>query len=87
MTQETINNTTCYGNVVYDEKEGFYAELWIGSNIFLSYPLCKRDLEFVKTLDNERFSTLTEVEFKIIDGEAVMQEPEDDREPNDICYE
>lgn len=71
---------TYYGNVVYDEDR-YYAEMWIGSNIFLSYPLCSRDLEFVKTLDKERFSKLTEVEFKIIDGEAVMQEPQDDREP------
>jgi hypothetical protein len=70
---------TYYGNVIHEEDR-IYAELWIRSSI-LSYPLCNRDLEFVKTLDKERFSTLTEIEFKIIDGEAVMQEPEDETEP------
>jgi len=76
---------TYYGNVIHEEDR-YYAEIWIGSNIYSSYPLCSRDLEFVKTLDKERFSKLTEVEFKIVDGEAVMQEPEDDREP-EFYYE
>jgi hypothetical protein len=71
--------STYYGNVIHDEDR-YYAELWIRSSI-LSYPLCSKDLEFVKTLDEERFATLTEVEFKIIDGEAVMQEPQDETEP------
>lgn len=71
--------STYYGNVIYDEDR-YYAEIWIRRSI-LSYPLCSRDLEFVKTLDEERFSKLTEVEFKIIDGEAVMQEPQDETEP------
>jgi hypothetical protein len=76
--------STYYGNVIHDEDR-YYAELWIRSSI-LSYPLCNKDLEFVKTLDEERFSTLTEVEFKIIDGEAVMQEPQDETEP-EFYYE
>lgn len=70
---------TYYGNVIYDEDR-YYAEIWINRCIYF-YPLCSRDLEFVKTLDEERFSKLTEVEFKIIDGEAVMQEPQDETEP------
>ena len=71
---------TYYGNVIHDEDR-IYAEIWIGSNIYSNYPLCSRDLEFVKTLDEERLATLTEVEFKIVDGEAVMQEPQDETEP------
>lgn len=71
--------STYYGNVIHEEDR-IYAEIWIRRSI-LSYPLCSRDLEFVKTLDEERLATLTEVEFKIVDGEAVMQEPQDDKEP------
>lgn len=71
--------STYYGNVIHEEDR-IYAEIWIRRSI-LSYPLCSRDLEFVKTLDEERLATLTEVEFKIVDGEAVMQEPEDETEP------
>jgi hypothetical protein len=79
---------TYNGAVYHSNKDGFFAELQIGvKNI--KYALCKRDLDYFESIDItlvHKFLYDKEFLFKIIDGEAVMQEPENDREP-EINYE
>jgi hypothetical protein len=76
-----------FDGYVVIEEDRIYAEMWIGNNL-LSYPLCKRDLDFYKSLDEEQFVVLatSNLDFIIVDGEAVIQEQENDREP-ELSYE
>jgi hypothetical protein len=85
---DPASDLTYYGAVYHSNRDGFFAELQIGiKNI--KYPLCKRDLDWFENLDFSKLSKELydkDYLFKIIDGEAVMQEPEDDREP-ELNYE
>jgi len=85
---DPANDLTYSGAVYHSNKDGFFAELQIGiKNI--KYPLCKRDLDWFESMDItlvHKFLYDKDFLFKIVYGEAVMQEPEDDREP-EISYE
>ncbi|NBP00885.1 MAG: hypothetical protein EBU90_12265 [Proteobacteria bacterium] len=75
------------GTIEYKEGKGYYAEIW--TNKCIEYPLCKRDLDWLEKNDikNTIISSFDyNVFIKIINGEAVMQEPENDREP-ELYYE
>jgi hypothetical protein len=85
---DPAKDLTYTGTVNYSEDKGYYAELYVGSKM-VKYPLCKRDLDWLEKNDikNTIISSFDyESTFKIIDGEAVMQEPENDTEP-ELYYE
>jgi hypothetical protein len=77
------------GTVDYNEEKGYFAEIWVDSQI-IEYPLCKKDLEYLKEYDI-KYTIISSFDynttFKIVNGEAVMQEPEDDRDPPEKIYE
>ena len=84
---DPANDLIYNGTVYHSNKDGFFAELEIGiKNI--KYPLCKRDLDYFESIDItkvHKFLYDKEYLFKIINGEAVTQEPKEDREP-EISY-
>ena len=85
---DPVTDIVYAGTVEYRANRGYYAELWVGSKN-IDYPLCEKDLEWFEKNHVEKIvanSFEHDAGFKIIKGEAVMQEPEDDREP-ELYYE
>jgi len=64
-----MSNT--YDGTLVQEEDRIYAEIWIGdSNV--SYPLCSKSIEYCNSLDKEQFYNLGDLEFKLIDNEAII---------------
>jgi hypothetical protein len=95
MKNDLENNYNFTSDIVYDgivdynEKDKYFAEINI-DNESIKYPLCKRDLEYLEKY-NIKYTIISlfdyNTTFKIINGEAVMQEPKDDRDPPEKIYE
>jgi hypothetical protein len=64
-----MSNT--YDGTLVQQEDRIYAEIWIEDNL-ISYPLCLESLQYCRSLSDEQFYNLGDVEFKLINNEAII---------------